>query len=214
MPVRRPRRSSSEAARRPRLHSSRGRPCPTTRRSPRHAPACHTCRAGQTRTPRSGGPAVTSCPRAPYYGRDITPSSPLVGPPLFKRPPFLLTPPDSALAGFTAPAVAAAYQATALLASWPPRTWVGPLGPVAPSWVAHCHPCAPLVGVPSRHGWCRRPPPRAVTRAAPTLGETLDISHLSPGQERRRPRQIPAGRAAPTAKGGIADPRAFLGCLS
>jgi hypothetical protein len=35
-----------------------------------------------------------------------------------------------------------------------------------------------------------------------------------PGRERRRPRRIPASRAAPTAKGRIAKGRIFLGCLA
>jgi hypothetical protein len=34
-----------------------------------------------------------------------------------------------------------------------------------------------------------------------------------PGRERRRPRRIPASRAAPTAKGRIAKGRIILGCL-
>jgi hypothetical protein len=109
VPVRRSRRPSPKAARRPRPRSSRGRPHPTTHRSPRprHAPACHTRRASRTCTPRSGGPSVTPRPRASYYGRDITPSSPLVGPPIFKRPPFVLEPPDPAPAAPPRP-------------SWPP----------------------------------------------------------------------------------------------
>jgi hypothetical protein len=47
----------------------------------------------------------------------------------------------------------------------------------------------------------------------PTLGEPLDLSHLSPGRERRRPRRISADRVAPTAKGGIASPQVFVGCF-
>jgi hypothetical protein len=35
-----------------------------------------------------------------------------------------------------------------------------------------------------------------------------------PGRERRQPRRIPAGRAAPTAKGRIAKGQIFLGCLA
>jgi hypothetical protein len=35
-----------------------------------------------------------------------------------------------------------------------------------------------------------------------------------PGRERRRSHRIPASRAAPTAKGGIAKGRIFLGCLA
>jgi hypothetical protein len=95
-PVRRPKRPSPEAARRPKPRSSLGRPRPVTRRSPRvrHAPMCHPRHAGRTRTHQSGGPSVTRHPRAPYYSQDITPSSPLVGLPLFKCPPFLLAPPD------------------------------------------------------------------------------------------------------------------------
>jgi hypothetical protein len=47
---------------------------------------------------RAGGPSATPRPRASYYGRGITSSSPLVGlpPPLFKRSPLLLAPPDLA----------------------------------------------------------------------------------------------------------------------
>jgi hypothetical protein len=84
-PARAPRRSCMCVARgrlpSPGRVASEVRPHPTTCRSsrPRHAPARHMRRAGQTRTPRSGGPAPTPRPRAPYYGRDITLSSPLVG---------------------------------------------------------------------------------------------------------------------------------------
>jgi hypothetical protein len=61
---------------------------------------------------RSGGPSATSRPRASYYGRGITPSSPLVGPPIFKCSPLLLAPPTS-LPPFHRAAVAAAWQAVA-----------------------------------------------------------------------------------------------------
>jgi hypothetical protein len=108
-PVHYPRRPSPEAARRPKPCSSLGRSRPATRRSPcpRHAPACHPRHAGQTRTAWSGGPSMASRPRASYYGQSITPSSPLVGPLLFKRLPFLLAPPDPAPAAPPRP-------------SWPP----------------------------------------------------------------------------------------------
>jgi hypothetical protein len=46
------------------------------------------------------------------------------------------------------------------------------------------------------------------------LGEHVVTPHSLPGWERRRPRRISASRAAPTAKGGIAKGRIFLGCLA
>jgi hypothetical protein len=80
-PVRRLRQPSPEAGRRPRPCSSRGRPCPAMRRSPcpRHMPVRHARRASRTRPPSVRRPVHDPHPRASYYGRDITPSSPLVG---------------------------------------------------------------------------------------------------------------------------------------
>jgi hypothetical protein len=46
------------------------------------------------------------------------------------------------------------------------------------------------------------------------LGEHVVTPHSLPSRERRRPRRILASRAAPTAKGGIAKGRIFLGCLA
>jgi hypothetical protein len=115
----RPRHAPPEAAGHLSRAPSQADPRPATRRSPhpRHVPTCHPRRAGWTRTPRPGGPSVTPLPRAPYYGRDITPSSPLVGPPLFKRPPFLLAPPDHAPAAPPCP-------------PWPPPSKPPPFSPL------------------------------------------------------------------------------------
>jgi hypothetical protein len=92
------------------------------------------------------------------------------------------------------------------------------LGPVAPSQTAPCHQCA----LPSREPEPPRPPPAIIGRPHrrllrpnyghhPILGEHVVDPDPSPGRERRRSRRIPANRAAPTAKGGIARGRVFLG---
>jgi hypothetical protein len=45
------------------------------------------------------------------------------------------------------------------------------------------------------------------------LGEHVVEPDPFPGRERRQPHRIPARRAIPTTKGGIAKGRIFLGCL-
>jgi hypothetical protein len=63
---------------------------------------------------RAGGPSVTPRPRASYYGRGITLSSPLVGLPppyLSARPSFSRRP--TSLPPFHRAAVAAAWKAVA-----------------------------------------------------------------------------------------------------
>jgi hypothetical protein len=68
----------------------------------------------------SGGPSATSVPRASYYDRGITPSSPLVG--LF---PYLSARPSSSrrptsLPPFHSAAMAAAGKPSPCIASWSP----------------------------------------------------------------------------------------------
>jgi hypothetical protein len=109
--VRHPRRPSPEAARRPKTRSSLGRP------RPRHTSTCHTRRAGRMRTTQPSGPSAASLPHASYYGQSITLSSPLIGPPLFKHPPFLLAPPDPAPAAPPRP-------------PWPPPSKPPPCSPL------------------------------------------------------------------------------------
>jgi hypothetical protein len=122
-PVRRLRHPSPEAGRNPRLCSFRGRPRP--RRVGVRARATRWCTAGAMLAGhallRSGGPAVTSHPCAPYHGRGITPSSPLVGsfPYLRARPSSSRRP--TSLPPFSRAVVAAAGKPSPCIVSEPPR---------------------------------------------------------------------------------------------
>jgi hypothetical protein len=93
------------------------------------------------------------------------------------------------------------------------------LGPVAPSQAAHCHPCA----LPSPEPEPPRPPPPAVAvRAHRRLLRPTYDHHPTLCEHVIDPALSPAGSAAglagfrpttppPTAKGGIARGRVFLG---
>jgi hypothetical protein len=133
------------------------------------------------------------------------------GRPLFKRSPLLLAPPDLTPAvpprhrGRRQQAVTLRHlKATARVSSFPRTRSTSP---------SHT---LPSVRPPRRNPEPPWPPPPAIAVRPcrrllrpnyghhPILGEHVVVPDPSPSRERRRSRRIPANRAAPTTKGGIA----------
>jgi hypothetical protein len=205
-PVRHPRRPSPEVGRSPRPCSSRGRPCPATCRSPRpcHAPARHARRAGLTRPPSVRRSVRDPHPRAPYYGRGITPSSPWSGRPLYKHSPFLLAPPNPAPA---APPCHPCHRRSVAFPGRPHRnqrlkhalkdSLVPPPPSIAP------HPAAPRRN-PGRAG-------RIASASPPELAEALSDATTAPNRLQvsspAAPSRLLAGTGSPSpAASSLAPP--------
>jgi hypothetical protein len=176
VPERRPRTPSPESACLPKPRSSLG--------CPRHALACHPCRDGRTRTARPSSLSAAFHPRAPYYGRNVTPPSPQVEHAAYKRrsaSPRVSTEPPAAIA-------------TSTSAPSRPTTFSPSLGLANAQALTRCP--VKLLALPSPEP--PRPPPPAVA-ARPrrsrlrsnlglprALGEHVVVPHCLPGRERGR----------------------------
>jgi hypothetical protein len=219
-----PRRSRTCAARgvlRPRPVAAPGRAAPEAARASRRtgvrARTTRAVPAGRALL-RSDGPSATPHPRASYYGRGITLSSPLVGPPpyLSARPSFSRR--LTSLPPFHRVVVAAAWQAVAS-----PRLWATARVSSFPrtrstSPITHCHLCAPPPSSEPRAtasaavGPHRAPTPACSPpqhRSPPGLGEPTDVPRHFPGRERGWLAGICRRRRLPSPRAELQAPNSF-----